>query len=207
MTTPGDASKPVDRTKDVIRKSGPEPHLSTEDLQILWARVVVSLRVRFAGQIAETDLEEIAQDAVYRFMDATRRGKVSASPGGYLTRIAINAAIDRLRRDHRMVLVDPADLVDVADTYSTEDEIAARLDGSPDAGCIRRALSTAHEAGDNTVVKVVTYLLEEIEQTGEVPSARAAGAALGLSHTGVAKALERFRRLLSPTDAPHNSAG
>jgi DNA-directed RNA polymerase specialized sigma24 family protein len=203
MSTPEDASEQVNRLDQAALDLASDVDSPSEEIHRLLAWLTRNLRGRFVGQIAETDLEEIASDAVQRFMTAARQGRVSASgnPSGYLARIAMNAAIDRLRKDHRMTLVDPSDLVDLGGSYATDDEIAARLDGRADASLIRRALSAARGAGDSTVVRVVTYLLEEIERTGEVPSARAAGAALGLSHTGVAKALERFRAILGRTGA------
>jgi len=178
-------------------------HVSNQELRTLTAWLEGVLRARFRGQIAETDLEEIALDAIQRFMTMSQSGKVSSSgnPTAYLAHMAKNAAIDRLRKERRMALMYPSDLVDLGGSYATDDEIAARLDGSADARRVRSALSVAHSEGDNTVVQVITYLLEEIEETGRFPSSRVAGAALGLSHTGVAKALERFRGFLSRTDA------
>lgn len=184
----------------VLRLSHGEGSPSTQEVRALLTWLVAVLRGRFRD-LPETDLEEISLDAIVKFGDTARRGKVDTSrnPSGYLVRIALNAAVDRLRRGRRIALIDPADLVDVAGHYVTDDEIVARLDARADARLVRRALSTAHEAGDTTLVRVVTYLLDEIEQTGGVPSNRAAAEALGLSHTGVANALRRYRDLIDHT--------
>jgi hypothetical protein len=133
----------------VLRLSRGESSPSTQEVQALLTWLVAVLRGRFTD-LPETDLEEISLDAIVKFGDTARRGKVDTSrnPSGYLVRIA---------------------------------------------------LSTAHEAGDTTLVRVVTYLLDEIEQTGGVPSNRAAAEALGLSHTGVANALRRYRDLIDHT--------
>ncbi len=48
-------------------------------------------------------------------------------------------------------------------------------------------------------MKVVSYFLEEAEERGQLPSNRAAGEVLGLSHTGVANALRRFKELVDHT--------
>jgi DNA-directed RNA polymerase specialized sigma24 family protein len=173
---------------------------STQEVQALLTWLAAVLRRRFTD-LPETDLEEISLDAIVKFEDGARKGKVDASrnPSGYLVRIALNAAVDRLRKVRRVALVDPADLVGMAGDYVTDDEIVARLDARADARLVRRALSTAHKAGDTTLVRVVTHLLDEIQQTGEIPSNRAAAEALGLSHTGVANALRRYRDLIDHT--------
>jgi len=201
MTPPRESSGARDGFDEaVLRLSHGGNSPSTQEVQVLLTWLVAVLGRRFTV-LPETDLEEISLDAIVTFGDAARRGKVDASrnPGGYLLRIALNAAVDRLRRVRRVAPVDPADLVGIADEYLTDDEVVARLDAGADARRVRRALSTAHRAGDTTIVRVVTYLLDEIQQTGKIPSNRAAAQALGLSHTGVANALRRYRDLIDHT--------
>jgi hypothetical protein len=54
----------------------------------------------------------------------------------------------------------------------------------------------AWEARDDTVVRVVFTWLEVAADTGEPPSARAVAERIGMSHTAVSDAMERFKKYL-----------
>jgi len=136
------------------------------------------------------DVDDVSAETVERVLAAARRGRVDpkGNPAGYLLRAAHNAAVQRLRRSRET----PTPNWQVPDAVG-DDEVASALLRRADATAVRRALAAAYRAEDTTVVRVVTYLLDELEETGVLPSNRRAGADLGLSHTGVAKARERFR--------------
>jgi len=61
-------------------------------------------------------------------------------------------------------------------------------------------MTAARDDGDSTTLQVTTYLLDVLQQTGSAPSNREIGRALGISHTGVAKALTRLRRYIVRDD-------
>ncbi|MFI5492694.1 hypothetical protein [Actinoplanes sp. NPDC051859] len=150
---------------------------------------------RFSAQLGPGDIEDLAADAITQFLDAARRGLVHAdgNPTGYLLRIAMNNGYATVRK-----VGGTADLAgaEVASTL-TDPEAAARLDRLATVDVLRRAMTRARRDGDVTAVTVATYLLDHIQRTGEAPSNRVTGDALGLSHAGVGKALRRLRTYLS----------
>lgn len=146
---------------------------------------------RFSPQLSPSDVDDLAVDAVTRMYEAARGGLVrdTGNPTGYLLKMAVTAALARLKTNRRDL---PADWL--AGFLLTDDEAAARLDQLATADTVHRAMRTAHEAGDVTAVRVATYLLDEIQRTGIAPSNRRTAEILDLSHTGVAKALHRLRQ-------------
>lgn len=152
------------------------------------------LQRRYCPPLRPDDLDDLAQDAVIQFLGALRRGLVTpgGNPTGYLLAIAVNEAKALLRPSCREV-----PLENLGGVMLTDDEAAARLDRIATADLIRNAMRNARVEGDATAVRVGTYLLDEIQRTGETPSSRIAAEALELSHAGVAKALRRLRRHLS----------
>jgi len=192
----------------VLKLATDAEDLSRSDVDGVLRWLMSTLRRRFAD-FAEADLEDVIQEAILKFRRSARSGTVNLArnPSGYLLRTATNTAIDKWRAtSQRSTLVDPTDFAGLADSGATpDDDVAARMDARADAARVRKALSAAHKAGDETTVRVVSYLLEEVELHGQLPSNRAAGEALGLSHTGVANALKRFRDLISHTGDPPTS--
>ena len=79
------------------------------------------------------------------------------------------------------------------DLVLTDDETASALEDAATATAIRGVLRRIQESGDATLFRVVTYLLDEIQQTGARPSNGQIAKACHLSHTGVADALARGR--------------
>ncbi|OJF13580.1 DNA-directed RNA polymerase specialized sigma24 family protein [Couchioplanes caeruleus] len=148
---------------------------------------------RFAGQLGRGDIEDLAADAIAQFLAAARRDLVLAdgNPTGYLLRIAMNNGFAMIRR------VGGTAVLDGIEATLTDTDTAARFDRLATVDVLRRAMVRARLDGDVTAVKVATYLLDQIQQTGETPSNRTTGDALGLSHTGVAKALRRLRGYLA----------
>ena len=150
------------------------------------------------------DIEDISAETVERVLAAARKHRVrpAGNPAGYFLRVAHNVAIQRIRRNREMP-IPPWNLPEIA--VSDDDAAAAALYRRADSAAVRSALFSAYIAKDLTVVRVVTYLLDELQETGTMPSNRKAADELELSHTGVAKARERFRKYLDqlvPAETP-----
>jgi DNA-directed RNA polymerase specialized sigma24 family protein len=142
---------------------------------------------------------DVAVDALIRARRAASNGTLdmNGNLAGYLVRAAKNGVIDILRTQwarNAPVSVDASVMENVA---LSDDDVARLVERRATVEMFAVVLQRARHAGDVTVFRLVTYLLDQADQTGQVPSNRAAAAALGLSHTGVAKALARVRELLS----------
>ncbi|MEV6598025.1 hypothetical protein AB0M36_14255 [Actinoplanes sp. NPDC051346] len=150
---------------------------------------------RFSTQLGRGDIEDLAAEAITQFLDAARRGLLVAggNPTGYLLRIAMNNGFATVKRVGGTADLDGAE----AAVTLTDTDTAARFDRLATVDMLRRAMTRARLDGDVTAVKVATYLLDHIQRTGEAPSNRTTGDALGLSHAGVAKALRRLRAYLT----------
>ena len=71
-------------------------------------------------------------------------------------------------------------------------------------GCqVRNAVTARFRAA--RAYRVVVAILDEIQTTGDVPSQRAVGAKLGLSHPAVGKALKRFETYLTDDAREHTT--
>jgi hypothetical protein len=164
--------------------------------------VVEQLRAAIHGAYFNLDpamTHDVAVDAVIRVRRAASNGTLDTNGNfaGYLVRAAKNGVIDilrTLRAPNAPISVDASVLENVA---LSDDDIARLVERRATVEMFAVVLRRARHDGDVTVFRLVTYLLDQADQTGQVPSNRAAAAALGLSHTGVAKALARFRALLS----------
>ena len=158
------------------------------------------LRTRFHF-ISPEDLDDVTQLVMVRYLKLGEEGKLDPhlNPGSYLLRAAQWTALDYLRqqRQRREVPLDPASFPETAH----DDEVSANLDHAATADTVRRALAIAREANDHTAYKVVVTFLDETDRTGSRPSNRAVAAQLDLSHTGVAKALDRFRAYVASAEA------
>jgi DNA-directed RNA polymerase specialized sigma24 family protein len=157
------------------------------------------LRRRYSPPLAPVDIDQLATDAISQFFEASRRGNVQedGNPTGYLLKIANRMAQAAIRTARRTVSAD-ADMT--ASLALTDEAAAARLDRLANVAVVRQAMADAWRDRDATVVRVATYLLDEIQRTGSVPSSRRAGEALGLSHAGVAKAVRRLKAYLIEAD-------
>jgi RNA polymerase sigma factor (sigma-70 family) len=165
--------------------------LSTAEHQ----RLVEAIRSYLRRWLSRDEVDDVIADVLLRVFDASHRGRlpVAGNPVGYLLVMARNAAISHLRRTSREV---SAQLVDLIHTSASDDDLARGLECQADAEAVRQALRAAVAAGDQTVVRVVTYVLDHLAELGTMPSNRVVANELGLSHTGVAKALTRFREHL-----------
>lgn len=153
------------------------------------------LQGRYSPPLTSVDLEEIAGDAVTRFMEYRAGVDSSLNPAGYLIKIASNEALAAIRRRQRMVPVDTT--AHQGFLALTDAQAIALLDGSATPLIVEAAMAHAYQQRDATAVRVATYLLDQIQRTGEAPSSRVAAEALGLSHEGVGKALRRLRTYIT----------
>lgn len=145
-----------------------------------------------------TDLEDVSASAIERMLRASRAGRIDPNgrPAGYLLAIARNAAVSQMRHVGREVSIDEPSFPDPA---SDDETASAAIEREVTARQVREALAAARKNGDTTLFRAATYFLDEAQLTGHHPSYRQVAEALGLSHTGVAKALQRLRAYL-PSD-------
>jgi DNA-directed RNA polymerase specialized sigma24 family protein len=147
--------------------------------------------------LSSHDVDDIAVTVVTRLIDRVDRGDWAPDPNrkmlrSYLRRAADWAALDFFRlanRAHEQSMPPES----MRDLVLTDDDTASALEETVTATAVREALSRVQEAGDATLFRVVTYLLDELQRTGVRPSNRQIAKACGLSHTGVADALVRGR--------------
>lgn len=182
-----------------VRLLAVEPHqLTTEQ----YTSVLAFTRRVVGRYVPPEELDDLVGEVMLRWLAAVRAGRIDLldRPAGYLVTIARNAAIDSLRSNRRRTLADAAslspDLEELASHAVSEDDVAMIVEHRATAASVRHALSACRRSGDTTAYRVAIHLLDHAERTGSLPSARETGAALGLSHTGVAKALKRLRPYL-----------
>jgi DNA-directed RNA polymerase specialized sigma24 family protein len=143
------------------------------------------------------DAEDIAVAVLSRLMDRAHRGDWAPQSNrkmleSYLRRAADWAVLDFFRRASRAheQSLPPESMRDLA---LSDDETASALEDAATATAVRGVLRRIQESRDATLFRVLTYLLDVLQQTGARPSNRQVAKACGLSHTGVADALVRGR--------------
>jgi DNA-directed RNA polymerase specialized sigma24 family protein len=143
------------------------------------------------------DAEDIAVAVLSRLMDRAHRGDWAPQSSrkmleSYLRRAADWAVLDFFRRASRAheQSLPPESMRDLA---LSDDETASALEDAATATAVRGVLRRIQESRDATLFRVLTYLLDVLQQTGARPSNRQVAKACGLSHTGVADALVRGR--------------
>ncbi len=144
--------------------------------------------------------EELVDLSLTRFTDRCIAGKIDRqkNPGGYLVKITQNSAIDYLRREAKRMSSGP-----VPDVAANDDAIAASVDALAGRQAVEAGLKAAWESQDDTVVRVVlAWLQVAAEHDGERPSTREVGAIVGLSHTAVSDAMNRFKTYLPEGSSP-----
>jgi hypothetical protein len=173
-------------------------HVSPTDLVALLETIRRYLR-RSSPWLDTDQSEDVAMSAILRLLEAARADRVDSSRNvlGYLLRIARHAAATAARTgDQRHT--GPAPLGDLgAWQIPSDDNVARHMNAHADAEIVRAALAAAYRHGDTTTVKVVSYVLDVLQQDGIMPSHRTVAAQVGLSHTGVAKALARFTEIVA----------
>jgi len=139
--------------------------------------ITTNVMTRLIGRINSADWKPIDDSAMIR---------------GYLRRAADWAVVD-FYRTSQQTHENPVPNEILRDLILTDDEAVAALSRAATVDSVRAALGRVQDSGDVTLFVVVTYLLDQIQHTGERPSNRQTAAACGLSHTAVANALVRMR--------------
>jgi DNA-directed RNA polymerase specialized sigma24 family protein len=156
------------------------------------------LVARFPGL---QDPDDTASEALARFVEAAQQGRIDPAlqPAAYLTRIARNAAIDRLRHEaHIVATPQPTAASPIAD----DDSIVRLLDSDATCQLVSEGIRAANQAGDHTVVRIITQWIDMAQSLSRAPTSREVGDQAGVSHTTVRAALTRFRSYL-PKHAAH----
>jgi DNA-directed RNA polymerase specialized sigma24 family protein len=138
--------------------------------------------------LGRDETAEITDAAVVQFVAALTNGRVDMmrSPAAYLTRMARNLAIDRLRA----VVPAPLDEQDVV----ADDPIPELIDAQAYREALRAAMRRARDAGDHTVTRVILVWRLLHEELGRAPSGREVAVRARLSHTAVQNTLRRARQ-------------
>ena len=186
--------------------AGRAASVSAEQLQIVLDRLEGTLRRSYG--FGEADAADAAQDAILSLLEAASGERTRAdiqNPAAYLTWLARNRAIDRLRgAAHRTSA--PLEDRPAVPQGEDDDAIAALLDRSATADTVALAMRAALDAGDELAVRVVTAWLDAAEELGDAPSSRQVAVGAGVSHTTVNQALRRFASYF-PTEPPQPSDG
>lgn len=143
----------------------------------------------------EADAADAAQDAILSLLETATRSEGTRAdiqnPAAYLTWLARNRAIDRLRAASHQTAAPLEDRPSVP-PGDDDDAIAALLDRSATASSVAIAMRAALDAGDELAVRVVTAWLNVAEELGEAPPSRRVAIRADVSHTTVNQALRRF---------------
>lgn len=144
--------------------------------------------------LSSADIADIASESLVRLLEASQAGRLDQerSPAPYLTRIAHNLAVSRLRRGRDVELQQShAPLAD--------DDLARLLDAQATHERLQLALARAARAGDHVMLRVVKAWLSLAEAKGAAPPSREVAERLGVSHTTVNEALARLREEYLPS--------
>lgn len=156
------------------------------------------LRYRSLG---DSDFEDLVASVCFSLVEVARSGEIdfAKNPKSFaLTRarwMASNHVRRTLHEVSQLEYVDPSQLARLP-LVRDDNDTARVLEREATADLVSAALRDARESGDRTAYQVAIYYLDFIERHGTVPSAREAAGDLNLSHTGVLKALRRFRILV-----------
>jgi DNA-directed RNA polymerase specialized sigma24 family protein len=147
------------------------------------------------------DAQDVAQDAMARFMRAVQVGQVSLelSPSGYLLTIAVNVIRDRRRRPPLPLPAMDFVLQTSNESHDGVEAVAKLLDAMASLDQIRAAIAYAGEVGDVTTLEVVTAWLDMAGASSAAPSTREVALVLGIGKSTVANALRRFASYVSAT--------
>jgi DNA-directed RNA polymerase specialized sigma24 family protein len=177
----------VDRLFDRLEDVHVGP-LRPSELQLILHRLVTIVSGHHR-RLPLVEAQEVASEAMVKFLRAVRQGRVARPAAGYLIQIAKNEAASRLR------MRDP--LPEPSEGYGEDDEDIDRLLETTAAGtAVESAFKTAAERRDATVFRVVMAWLDMAAVLDRGPTLREVAAKAGVSHTGARNALQRFREYL-----------
>jgi len=138
---------------------------------------------------------DIVSEAISRTWKAEANGAEIENLYGYVLTTARNVLLEFARRNQKEVVnLDQPELLDGAHFVLSDEETVRQFDDVATVADVHAVLKRVFESGDRTIFRVAILMLDKIQKTGKVPSAREIGRDLGLSHTGVSKAIERLRR-------------
>ncbi|WP_433075182.1 sigma factor [Dactylosporangium sp. CA-052675] len=141
--------------------------------------------------------EDIAQQALLKFINAIRSGRVDPdrSPSGYLLKIATTVASDLRRPGLPPSPIPDADL-DRVWSGAGDDEADRLIEQLASESQVRSALALAVRRGDLSVVNVVHEWLNQARRNDADATQRAVAEAVGMSKSAVGKCLARFEQYL-----------
>jgi DNA-directed RNA polymerase specialized sigma24 family protein len=155
-----------------------------EDREQVRSALLMVLFIRFSS-LGAAEICEVADETVKRLLEESRRqGRSLDNASAWLRRVAINLALDHLKR----VREEPLEDENVEDELSTR--LLERLESDDQ---VKRGLAIAIEKRDEVVVQVVTAYLDLADEEPGFPSSRAVADRCGRSHTTVQETLKRFR--------------
>jgi hypothetical protein len=168
------------------------------------AMKILRYRVTRISPALAAEADDIVADAVAKFLARARAGGLesghhSSVYAAYLLKVLTHTTYDYLRARSRRPEILTAN-AEIVDKSVTDDEVASVLSRKATAARIYAALKAVRLCGDVTCFRIVTYKLDQIHLTGKVPSNRETASASGISHTAVAGALRRFKKLLADVD-------
>ncbi len=181
------------------RLLGGDPHAARpSDIQ----DVSEGVRLLIARRFPSVDAEEVAQETSIKVLEIRRHGRADAlaNPASFVTRMALNCAVDVTRRQSREDLSgdldarrgEPTD--GVADD---ENEIARLIDRLATGENVAAAVDLALSRRDFVTVRVVTAWLDLAHERGRAPSSREVAPRVNASHTTINSALAQFREYMA----------
>lgn len=190
--------------EELVNSLGRHEEIGPDALATALSGLEAYLSARF--RLSAGDRSEVASEAMTRFLERCRAGGVRApDAAGLLTVMARNIAVDWIRRTTRETPT--GEVAEVIDQRAVrDDEISAMLDRRADRVAIRDAIAELLALDDLATVRVVRVWLDLADEMGRAPSTREVGAAAGVSHTTVSRALRRFHEFV-PDDRPETKTG
>jgi DNA-directed RNA polymerase specialized sigma24 family protein len=158
------------------------------DHEIVRDGLATFLALRFQVLGIDEALDLVDESIARLAAESKARGEGFAQAPGWLSNVARNLAVDRLRRQRHESAPNGERLSD--------DALAALLDREASSGTVYAAARRAVAAHDHQCVRIVAEWLDLANETGEAPSSRVVGERTGYSHTTVNAALARFRTYL-----------
>jgi DNA-directed RNA polymerase specialized sigma24 family protein len=156
--------------------------------------VIASLRRYVTARFPDLDADDVVQATITGLLERGHRIDDVESARAYLLGATRYRAIDTLRARNRRPQVP---LEAIGEQPTGDDDVARLIDLSATRASVYESLQASVIAGDELLVRVVTVWLDVAEEQGHAPSTREIAPLVGVSHTSVAKALERFRRVLA----------
>jgi DNA-directed RNA polymerase specialized sigma24 family protein len=159
--------------------------------------VIIHLRIYVARFFPSVDPDDVVQGTLTRLLERSGRIEPVENAWAYLAGATRNAAIDALRARTRRRQI-PLD--EAPEPLSTDESLAQLIERDATHASIVESLRAGVVAGDELLVRVVTAWLDFADEFERAPTTREIAPRVGVSHTSVAQALGRFRRILAGPD-------